>query len=116
MEKAKVVQPHEIQWEPHPQLEKVKVGYLLSNRDEKADLTCFFVSSPVGTQMEKHSHDDSDDIAYVIKGKAKVWIDQIGEVPLAKGVFVRIPKGVPHRVYDIEEDLLTYNVLHPFLI
>jgi len=26
MEKAKAVQPNEVQWEPHPQLKDVKVG------------------------------------------------------------------------------------------
>jgi len=43
MDEIKVIQPDEIKWEPHPQLEKAKVAYLLSNRDEKADLTSLLV-------------------------------------------------------------------------
>ena len=115
MEKSKVIQPNEINWEPHPQLATAKVSYLLSNRDEKADLTCFLVNVPVGTQVEKHIHENSDDIIYVVKGKAKIWIDQIGDVPLVEGAFVRIPKGVLHQPHDIEEDLILYDVFYPFL-
>ena len=44
--------------------------------------------------MEKHIHENSDDIIYVLKGKAKMWIDNIGDVPMREGTFLRIPKGV----------------------
>jgi len=94
MEKSKVVQPEKVQWEPHPQLAKAKVAYLLSKRDENADLTCLLVSLPVGIEVERHIHENSDDIIYVIKGKAKMWIDQVGDVPMVEGSFIRIPKGV----------------------
>jgi len=115
MEKSKVVQPDEIKWEPHPQLENAKVGYLLSNRDDKADITCMLVHLPVGTEVEKHKHEYSDDILYVVKGKAKLWIENVGDVPMKEGAFVRIPKGVMHQPHDIEEDVLVYDVFYPFL-
>jgi quercetin dioxygenase-like cupin family protein len=66
MEKTRVIQPHEIKWEPHPQLANAKVAYLLSKREEKVDLTCFLVHLPVGTEVERHIHENSDDIIYVI--------------------------------------------------
>ena len=115
MERSKVVQPDEIKWEPHPQLASAKVGYFLSNRDEKADLTCMLVHLPVGTEVEKHIHENSDDIIYVVKGKATMWIDQVGDVPMVEGAFIRIPKGVLHQPHDIEEDILAYDVFYPFL-
>ena len=67
MEKSrgKVIQPEKMNWEPHPQLKTAKVVYLLSNRDEKADLTFMLVRLPKGTQVEKHIHASSDDIIYV---------------------------------------------------
>ena len=74
MEKSKVLKPNEINWEPHPQLANAKVAYLLSQRDEKADLTCLLVHLPAGTEVEKHTHDDSDDIVYVVKGKGKICL------------------------------------------
>ena len=113
--KSKVVQPQKMKWEPHPQLKTAEVAYLLSNRDEKADLTCMLVHLPKGTQVEKHIHAASDDIVYVVEGKATMWMDGLGNVPMVKGTFIRIPKGVPHQPIDIEEDLLAYDVFYPFL-
>ncbi len=115
MEKSKVVQPDEIKWEPHPQLANAKVSYLLSNRDERADLTCLLVRLPAGTEVGKHIHENSDDIVYVVKGKGKMWIDMVGEMPMVPGAFFRIPKGVLHQPRDIEEDLLVYDVFYPYL-
>ena len=115
MEKSKVVKPKEINWEPHPQLANAKVAYLLSQRDEKADLTCLLVNLPAGTEVEKHTHDNSDDIVYVVKGKGKMWIEEVGDVPMVEGTFIRIPKGVLHQPHDVEEDLVVYDVFYPFL-
>jgi quercetin dioxygenase-like cupin family protein len=97
MEKSKVLKPNEINWEPHPQLANAKVAYLLSQRDEKADLTCLLVHLPAGTEVEKHTHDESEDIVYVVKGKGKMWIEEVGDVPMVEGTFIRIPKGVLHQ-------------------
>jgi quercetin dioxygenase-like cupin family protein len=115
MEKAKAVQPNDVRWEPHPQLKGIKVGYLLSNRDDKTDLTCLLVSSPKGSRIEKHDHKNSDDIIFVIKGRAKMWIDGMGDLPMVPGAFFRIPKGVMHQPHDVEEDLLVYDVYYPYL-
>ena len=115
MEESKIVQPDEMKWEPHPQLRTAEVSYLLSKRDEDADLTCLLVRLPAGTEVEKHIHEDSDDIIYVIEGKAKIWIDKMGVFPMVKGAFIRIPKGVLHQPHDIEEDLLVYDVFYPYL-
>jgi quercetin dioxygenase-like cupin family protein len=115
MDNPKVLQPDEIRWEPHPQLKAAKVGYLLSKRDENADLTCLLVHLPVGTEVEKHTHDESDDIIYVVKGKATMWIDQVGDVPMVEGAFIRIPKGVLHQPHHIEEDVLAFDIYYPAL-
>jgi quercetin dioxygenase-like cupin family protein len=115
MEKAKAVQPEDVRWEPHPQLKSVKVGYLLSNRDDKSDLTCLLVNSPKSSHVEKHDHKNSDDIIFVIKGKGKMWIEGTGDLPMIPGAFFRIPKGVMHQPHAIEEDLLVYDVFYPYL-
>lgn len=115
MEKAKVVQSNELKWEPHPQLKKAKVSYLLSKRDENAELSCLLVHLPKGVEVEKHVHENSDDIIYVLRGRAKIWIDGEGVFPMVEGAFIRIPKGVMHQPRDIEEDVVAYDVFYPYL-
>lgn len=110
----KIVQHGDVTWEPHPQLANARVAYLLSNRDENMDLTCMLVHLPRGSHVERHTH-ECDDIVYVIKGKAKMWIEDIGDVPLNEGTFVRIPKGVAHQPHSIERDFVAYDVFYPFI-
>jgi quercetin dioxygenase-like cupin family protein len=115
MEKGKAVQPDQARWEPHPQLKDVKVSYFLSHKDDQTDLTCLLVRSPKGSRIEKHVHENSDDIIFVVKGKATMWIDGLGDSSMVPGSFFRIPKGVLHHPHDIEEDLLIYDVFYPYL-
>jgi quercetin dioxygenase-like cupin family protein len=114
MEKVKIVRAEEIKWEPHPQLATAEVAYLLSHRDENVDLTCLLVHLPPGTEVARHTH-ECDDIIFVVRGKAVIWIDGVGDTPLEPGTFVRIPKGVLHQPHSIEEDLLLYDVFYPYL-
>jgi mannose-6-phosphate isomerase-like protein (cupin superfamily) len=114
MEQAKIIQKDAIKWEPHPQLAGAEVAYLVSHRDDTMDLTCLLVHLPVGTHVAKHTH-ECDDIIYVLQGKAKIWIEGIGDVPMAAGTFVRVPKGVQHQPHSIEEDFIAYDVFYPFL-
>jgi quercetin dioxygenase-like cupin family protein len=115
MEKPKVVHPYDVKWEPHPQLKDVQVAYFLSNREDSTDLTCLLVRLPKGSQAEKHIHENSDDIIYVLKGKATLWIDGVGELPMVPGAFFRIPIGVLHQPRDIEEELVLFDVFYPYL-
>ena len=114
MDDVKIVHPQDVKWEPHPQLAKAKVAFLVSHRDENMDLTIMLVDLPVGTEVPRHTH-ECDDIIYLVEGKAKMWIEGMGDVPVEKGSFVRIPKGTLHQPHDIEEDLIAYDVFYPFL-
>ncbi len=114
MTEVKIVNDENLQWEPHPQLAAAKVAFLLSHRDEDMDLTCMLVRIPVGTQVERHAH-ECDDIIYVLEGKATLWIEGVGDVPMVRGTFVRIPAGVAHQPYNIEEEFVAYDVFYPYL-
>ena len=114
MEKPKIIQTNYRKWEPHPQLANARVAFLLSNRDDHMDLTCMLVNILPGTEVEKHTH-ECDDIIFVLKGKGKMWIDGIGDIPMSEGSFVRIPEGVQHQPHSIEEEMLVYDVFYPFL-
>jgi uncharacterized RmlC-like cupin family protein len=115
MENFKLIQPQERKWDPHPQLPGVEVAYLVSKRADKVDITCALVHLPVGSHVDKHLHENSDDIIYVLKGKAKMWVDGIGDVPLVAGTFLRIPKGTMHQPHDIEEDFIAHDTWYPAL-
>ncbi|OPY11259.1 MAG: Cupin domain protein [Syntrophaceae bacterium PtaB.Bin038] len=116
MKNYKLIQPDERKWEPHPQVPRVEVSYLLSKRADQVDMTSALVHLPVGAQAEKHLHENSDDIIYVLQGKAKMWVDGIGDVPLVAGTFLRIPKGTMHQPLDIEEDFIAYDIWYPALV
>ena len=115
MNQPKIARPEDISWEPHPQLSNVQVAVLLSNRDERMDLTCMLVHLEPGTKVERHTH-ECDDIAYMVKGKSILWIEGVGEVAMTAGSFVRIPKGVQHQMLAVEEETLIYDVFFPFIV
>ncbi len=106
MESPKVIDFSEAKWEPHPQLPGIEVAYLVSNRSDAIGITCAFVRLRARATPAKHSHERSDDILFVLKGKAKMWIDGYGDVLLNEGTFLRIPKGILHQPHDIEEDII----------
>ena len=110
---AKVVQAAELQWNPHPQFKNVEIATLLSKKGDGIDMTCVLVHWKVGAEIPRHIHENSDDILYIIKGKATIWIDKIGDVPVSAGSFIRIPKGVSHQPHDIEEDLIAHDTWFP---
>jgi quercetin dioxygenase-like cupin family protein len=103
----------DLEWEPHPMLKGVKIKTLLSKKKDNADVTCYLVLVPKGGDIVEHVHEKSDDLIYVLKGKAKMFIDGDGEFDLVPGVFVRVPKNTKHRIYDFEEDFLAYDVFVP---
>lgn len=109
MQQVKIVHPSDLSWEAHPQVTGVEVAYLLSERDENMPLTVMLVRPPTGSRVDEHTH-GFDEIIYVVKGKAMIHIDTIGEVQMMPGTFLRIPGGVAHRPYAIEEDFMAYDI------
>jgi quercetin dioxygenase-like cupin family protein len=110
---AKVLEASAMQWAPHPKFKGVEITYLLSKKEDGIDMTCVLVRWHVGAEIPKHIHEESDDILYIIQGKAKIWIDQLGDIPVSAGSFVRIPKGVLHQPHDVEEELIAHDTWFP---
>ena len=104
---------NQIQETPHPFLKNVGMRTLYSKREDDGDITCFVVKCSVGAEIEEHVHPDEADIIYVLQGKATMWIEDRGDFDLEPGVFVVVPKGLKHRTYDVEEELLIYDVFSP---
>ena len=110
---AKVIQADELHFSPHPKFKGVEIAYLLTRKDDDVNMTTAIVHWNVGAEIPEHTHEDSDDILYILRGKARIWIDGVGDIPLRAGTFVRVPKGVRHHPYDIEEDLLAHDTWFP---
>jgi len=98
---------------PHPFLRDVGMRVLYSNRDDGGDLTCFVVRCPEGAEIEEHVHEDETDVIYVLRGRARMWVEDRGVFTLRPRVFVVVPRGLRHRTYDVEEELVIYDVFTP---
>ena len=109
----KVVHEASLVFNPHPKFVGVEIAYLLTRKDDELDMTTAIVRWKVGAEIPRHIHEDSDDILYILRGKAKIWIDGHGDFPLVAGTFVRVPKGVLHQPYGVEEEVLVHDTWFP---
>ena len=105
----------EIGWKPHPIAEGVEIKPLLTKQNDGTEVSCLLVRAKAGKEIPEHVHEDSEDIIYPLAGKAKFYVEGYGEGDLVKGVLVRVPRNAKHRIFDIEEDLLAYDVFAPAL-
>ncbi len=114
--KEKILNTNEIEWQPHPQVAGLKIIEMLSRRNDQAELTCALVKTKVGVVTDRHVHENSEDIFYIIRGKGKLFLENVGDVILEPGVFVRIPPNTLHGLYDVEEELLALDIWFPALV
>ena len=106
----------EMAWIPHPTANDVMIKPLITKNDSGLDVTCMLVRVPTGKTVSEHIHDEQDDILYLLEGRAVMWIEGTGDVPLKPGVIVQVPKGTKHKIFDVSEDLLIYDVFCPALM
>jgi mannose-6-phosphate isomerase-like protein (cupin superfamily) len=45
-----------------------------------------------------------------------MWVEDVGDFTLEPGMIVRVPKGKKHKITNIVEELLVYDVFSPALI
>lgn len=106
-----VYREEDVQWTPHT-AKGAERKILISKKEHKVDVTCMLVRIPRGIEIPEHIHDAQDDIIYVLQGKFKLWAEGT-EYDAEKGTLLRVPKGVKHKVYDVQEDTLLYDVFVP---
>ncbi|MBW1708166.1 MAG: cupin domain-containing protein [Deltaproteobacteria bacterium] len=106
----------EISWIPHPSAQGVKIKPLISEKEHGLNVTCMLVDIPVGKQVPEHIHEEQDDILYPLRGRAVMWVDGTGNFSLKPGMIVRVPRRVKHKVFDVTENLLIYDVFCPALM
>jgi quercetin dioxygenase-like cupin family protein len=102
----------EVKWTPHPTL-PIQIKSFLSKKDDQGDITIFLVKLPAGKDIPVHVHETQEDIIFILAGKAKMWIDGVGDFDIDKGTFIRVPKNTKHRIYNVTQDILNYDVFTP---
>ena len=104
-----------LEWTPHPLNEAVKLKYALTRTDDGVKVTCLLASIPRGEGIPEHTH-EVHDIIYPLAGNGKIWIKGLGDFDLKPGVLVSVPPRVPHKVYDVTEDMLIYDVFSDAIV
>ena len=106
----------EVSWMPHPFAQGITIKPLISEKEHCLNVTCMIVNVPAGKEVPEHIHEEQDDILYPLQGKAIMWVDGTGNFSLEPGVIVRVPKGKKHKIFDVTQDLLIYDVFCPALM
>jgi quercetin dioxygenase-like cupin family protein len=106
----------QLDWVPHPLAEGVTIKPLVTKRDHDLNVSCILVKIPAGIEIPEHTHDEQVDILYPIRGKAEMFVEGAGNFSLEPGVVVRVPMGAKHKIFDVAEELVIYDVFHPATI
>jgi quercetin dioxygenase-like cupin family protein len=106
----------DLNWAPHPIAEGVKIKPLVTKRDDDLNVSCILVKVPVGIEIPEHIHDEQVDILYPVSGKAEMHVEGTGAFALEPGVVVRVPIGAKHKIINVTEELVIYDVFHPATI
>lgn len=99
----------ELEWVSHPLNENVKLAFILTQKNDQVNVTCLLAKVPKEEDIPEHTH-PVHDIIYPLSGKGKIWIKGLGDLELKKGVLVSVPPKVPHKVYEVTEDMEIYDV------
>ncbi|MBN1213149.1 MAG: cupin domain-containing protein [candidate division Zixibacteria bacterium] len=61
------------------------------------------VTKTLGQDVPWHTHDNEDELFYIVKGSLVMEIENEDSFELGEGELFIVPKGVQHRVYSDEE-------------
>jgi quercetin dioxygenase-like cupin family protein len=100
-------------WRPHPLVKEVSVKPLVTKGEDGLDVTCMLVRIPPGSDIPEHVHEEQADILYPLQGRAQMQVEGQGTFDLEPGMIVRVPKNTKHRIFDVTEELLIYDVFQP---
>ncbi len=105
---------NELTWEDHPTVPNVSIQKMITRSQFGPDSPSILtVRIPVGVEVPEHIHENSEDILCILSGKAAMWVDGTGQIALYRGLVVRVPRNTRHRIFDVTETLLIYDVFSP---
>ncbi len=95
-------------WVPHPEAEGLEMKELLALPGEGATSRVHRI--PLAG-IPEHAHPRRH-LIWVLSGRGRLWVQDVGELVLEPGVFVYVPSDLPHRFHSVEEglELLTVSL------
>lgn len=105
-----------LSWGPHPLAKGVEIKPLVTKRDHDLNVSCILVKVPAGIEIPEHTHDEQVDILYPLRGNAEMYVEGLGNFSLEPGIVVRVPMGARHKISNVTEELIIYDVFHPAAI
>ncbi len=104
-------------WEDHPTVKDVSVRKIVTpGRFGKDSPSILMVKIPVGGEVPEHVHTESEDILFIVSGRGMMWVDGTGAVALHTGAVVRVPRNTKHRIFDVTDEILIYDVFSPGIL
>jgi quercetin dioxygenase-like cupin family protein len=103
-------------WKPHMLAAGAQIKPLVTKKDDDLNVSCILVKIPAGIEIPEHIHAGQVDILYPLSGRAEMYVEGKGAFALEPGVVVRVPMGAKHKIYNVTEELLIYDVFHPATI
>jgi quercetin dioxygenase-like cupin family protein len=103
----------DIPWRPHPVAKGVTIKPLVTKKEDDLNVTCMLVKIPPGAEVPEHIHEEQVDILYPIRGLAEMVVEGAGQFALKPGIIVRVPRGTKHKIFNVTEELLIYDVFQP---
>jgi quercetin dioxygenase-like cupin family protein len=104
----------DLPWVEHHSVKNVSIKKMITKEQfGEESPSIIMVKIPAHVEVPEHIHDKSEDILFILSGRGTMWIDEIGGVTLQKGTVVRVPRNTKHRIFDVSEELLIYDVFSP---
>lgn len=82
------------------------LGQTYTLKQESANSMAWHAVFPPGTFVPPHVHPTQDEFIYVLSGRYDLWLDGKESVATA-GDLVRMPKGIPHGIFNKSGDTAT---------
>lgn len=95
-------------WHPHPTFSHVRIAGLTGS-EAGGNARFALVAMTAASHVAEHCHTYEDDVLYILRGKAVMWMQSAGDIPLTVGSFLRIPAGVRHRPHSFSDDFTIFN-------
>ena len=107
------VNQNNVSWTPHPSgLDGVEMKILRSKENGNFQESIALVRIEKGALVPSHIHPKEDDNLYILSGSGKMKVaDELFEVK--KGVQITVPAGIIHEIFDVQVELLIYDVFAP---